>query len=168
MSEKSNSPINDEITVVQNKENLFHLSLHEITCINKLFPYGYKIVDETDKDIQQYLRHKRNQERKLKKKKHPSPQQIIIDRKKLTEKIRLLPDEQLKGILNIIDLKKEAIEQEGFYELDIESLNQERLLELQKYVKSCLKSTGYSIPARYLEEFKKNKNDIKEENFETI
>ena len=168
MSEKSNSPINDDITIAQNKENLFHLTPAEITKINKLIPNGYKIVDETDKDIQQYLRHKRIQEKKLKKKKCPSTKQVIIDKKKLTENIRHLPEEQLKGILNIIDLKKEAIEQEGFYELDIESLNQERLLELQKYVKSCLKSTGYSIPARYLEEFKKNKNDLKEENFETI
>ena len=168
MSEKSNSPINDDITIVQNKENLFHLTPAEITYINKLFPNGYKIVDETDKDIQQFLRHKRIQERKLKKKKYPSPQQIIIDRKKLTEKIRLLPDEQLKGILNIIDLRNEIIEQKEFYELNIESLNQERLLELQKYVRSCFKSAGDSIPARYLEEFKKNKSDYKEENIETI
>ena len=168
MSEKSNSPINDDITVVQNIENLFHLSLLEMSCINKLFPYGYKIVDETDKDIQQFLRYKRIQEKKLKKKKYPSPKHIIIDRKKLTENIRRLPDEQLKGILNIIDLKNEVIEQKEFYELNIESLNQERLLELQRYVRSCFKSAGDSIPLRYLEEFKKNKNDFKEENLETI
>ena len=70
--------------------------------------------------------------------------------------------------MNLIDLKKEATEQKEFYELDIESLNYNRLHEIQSYVKSCFKSAGDSIPTRYVEEFKKKKNDKKEENLETV
>ena len=165
MSEKSNSPI---IITESTKLNLFHLTLSEIANINKLMSYGYKIVDETDKDIQIFLKKKRIQERKLKKKKFTSPKQIIIDKKKLTEKIRHLPEDQLKGIINLIDTKKEAVEHNEFYEIDIETLSHERLIELQKYVKSCNKSAGNSIPARYVEEFKKNKRDNTDENLETI
>ena len=168
MSENNTSSININISEVKNKENIFYLSIPEIENINKLFPYGYKLVDEKDKDIQQYLKKKRIQEKKLKRRKCPATKQVLIDKKKLTEKIRRLPDEQLKGILNIIDLKNEATEQKEFYELDIESLNYNRLLEIQKYVKSCFKSAGDSIPTRYVEEFKKKANDKKDENLETI
>ena len=150
------------------KENLFYLTIPEMASINKLLSYGYKLVDETDKDIQQYLKQKRIQEKKLKKKKYPTTKQILVDKKKLTERIRRLPDEQLKGILNLIDLKNEATEQKEFYELDIESLNHDRLIELQKYVNSCFKSAGDSIPTRYLDEFKKLKRENIEENLETV
>ena len=168
MSEKSSSPNNSNCSESLKKENIFYLSIPEMASINKLLSNGYKIVDETDKDIQQYLKHKRIQEKKLKKKKNGATKQIFVDKRKLTEKIRRLPDEQLKGILNLIDLKKEATEQKEFYELDIESLNQDRLIELQKYVRSCFKSAGDSIPVRYVEEFKKNKRDYQRENYETV
>ena len=161
----SNNNNTNEIT---KKENLFYLTIPEMTNINKLLSYGYKLVDETDKDIQQYLKKKRIQEKKLKKKKYPTIKHIIIDKKKLTEKIRRLPDEQLKGILNLIDLKKEATEQKEFYELDIESLNHDRLFEIQKYVNSCNKSAGDSIPTRYLDEFKRKERENLEENLETV
>ena len=150
------------------KENLFYLNISEMASINKLLSCGYKLVDDTDKDIQQYLKQKRIQEKKMKKKKYPTTKQVIIDKKKLTERIRRLPDEQLKGILNLIDLKKEVTEQKEFYELDIESLNPGRLFELQKYVNSCFKSSGDSIPTRYLDEFKRHKRENMEENLETI
>ena len=168
MSENNTSSNNNNTTEIKNKENLFYLSILEITNINKLFPYGYKLVDEKDRDIQQYLKQKRIQEKKMKKRKYPSTKQIFIDKKKLAEKIRRLPDEQLKGILNLIDLKKEVTEQKEFYELDIESLNYNRLFEIQKYVRSCNKSAGDSIPTRYVEEFKKKINDNKPENLETV
>ena len=168
MSENNTSSINNNTTEIKNKENLFYLSILEITNINKLFPYGYKLVDEKDRDIQQYLKQKRIQEKKMKKRKYPSTKQIFIDKKKVAEKIRRLPDEQLKGILNLIDLKKEVTEQKEFYELDIESLNYNRLFEIQKYVRSCNKSAGDSIPTRYVEEFKKKINDNKPENLETV
>ena len=167
MSEDNNSH-NNNTNEITKKENLFYLTIPEMTNINKLLSYGYKLVDETDKDIQQYLKQKRIQEKKLKKKKYPAVKQIIIDKKKLTEKIRRLPDEQLKGILNLIDLKKEATEQKEFYELDIESLNHDRLFEIQKYVNSCNKSAGDSIPTRYLDEFKRKERENLEENLETI
>ena len=167
MSEDNNSH-NNNTNEITKKENLFYLTIPEMTNINKLLSYGYKLVDETDKDIQQYLKQKRIQEKKLKKKKYPAVKQIIIDKKKLTEKIRRLPDEQLKGILNLIDLKKEATEQKEFYELDIESLTHDRLFEIQKYVNSCNKSAGDSIPTRYLDEFKRKERENLEENLETI
>ena len=167
MSEDNNSH-NNNTNEITKKENLFYLTIPEMTNINKLLSYGYKLVDETDKDIQQYLKKKRIQEKKLKKKKYPTIKHIIIDKKKLTEKIRRLPDEQLKGILKLIDLKKEATEQNEFYELDIESLNHDRLFEIQKYVNSCNKSAGDSIPTRYLDEFKRKERENLEENLETI
>ena len=64
--------------------------------------------------------------------------------------------------------KKFNLSRWKFYELDIESLNYNRLHEIQSYVKSCFKSAGDSIPTRYVEEFKKKKNDRKEENLETV
>ena len=164
MSEKGSMQV---IPLETTKLNLFHLTLPEIAGINKLMAYGYKLVDETDKDIQQYLKQKRIQERKLRKK-FQTPKQIVIDKKKLTEKIRHLPEDQLKGIINLIDIKKEAVEYNEFYEIDIETLSHERLVELQKYVRSCFKSAGDSIPVRYMEEFKKNKKENQDENLETV
>ena len=79
-----------------------------------------------------------------------------------------MPEEQLKGILNLIDKKNEAVEKDGFFELDVDKLSEERLRELEKYVRSCLKSSGNLIPTRYQDEFKKNKKENIEENIETV
>ena len=169
MSE-SNDTNNNNIDI-NNKPIVFYLTLREIEQINKLLSYGYKIVDENDKDIKQYIKHKRLLEKKIKKKKlHPfhTKQIPAIDKKKLSDNIRCLPEEQLKGILNLIDIKTEAIEKKGFFELDIDKLKDERLRELEKYVRSCLKSSGNLIPTRYQDEFKKNKKENNEENEETI
>ena len=167
MSEQSITNNNNDTA---NYPNIFYLSLPEIARINKLLSYGYKIVEETDKDIQQFIKHKRLQEKKMKKKKiHPfhTKQVSVIDKKKLSDNIRCLPEEQLKGILNLVDKRTEAIEKEGFFELDIDKLSQERLRELEKYVRSCLKSSGNLIPTRYQDEFKKIKKE-NEENEETV
>ena len=167
MSEQNIINNNTDIT---NNPTIFYLSLPEIAKINKLLSYGYKIVEETDKDIQQFIKHKRLQEKKIKKKKlHPfhTKQVSEIDKKKLSDNIRCLPEEQLKGILNLVEKGTEAIEKEGFFELDIGNLSQERLRELEKYVRSCLKSSGNLIPIRYQDEFKKIKKE-NEENEETV
>ena len=168
MSLINNNSNNSENT---NKPIIFHLSLKEIEQLNKLLSYGYKIIDESDKDIQQYIKNKRNQENKTKKKKlHPfhTKQVTSIDKKKLSDNIRGLPEEQLKGILNLIDKKNEAVEKDGFFELDVDKLSEERLRELEKYVRSCLKSSGNLIPTRYQDEFKKIKKENVEENEETF
>ena len=147
-----------------NKPTIFYLSLIEIEKINKLLSYDYKVVDENDKDIQQYIKNKRAQEIKLNKKKlYPfhTKQISSIDKKKLSDNIRGLPEEQLKGILNLIDKKNEAVEKDGFFELDIDTLSEVRLRELEKYVRSCLKSSGNDIPTRYQDEFKKIKKENK-------
>ena len=154
-----------------NKPQIFYLTLEEIFQLNKLLSYGYKIIDETDKDIQIFIKNKRMQENKTKKKKlHPFHTKHVscIDKKKLSDNIRGLPEEQLKGILNLIDKKNEAVEKEGFFELDVEKLSEERLRELEKYVRSCLKSSGNLIPTRYQDEFKRIKKENNEENEETI
>ncbi len=168
MSETNNSINNLDIV---NKPRIFYLSLIEIEKINKLLSYDYKIVDENDKDIQQYIKNKRAQEIKLNKKKlHPfhTKQISSIDKKKLSDNIRGLPEEQLKGILNLIDKKNEAVEKDGFFEIDIDTLSEVRLRELEKYVRSCLKSSGNDIPTRYQDEFKKIKKENNEENEETV
>ena len=170
MSETKNVNTNNN-SDINNKPNVFYLSLLEIEKINKLLSYNYKIVDESDKDIQQYIKNKRAQEQKINKKKlHPfhTKQISSIDKKKLSDNIRSLPEEQLKGILNLIDKKKEAVEKEGFFELDIDALSETRLRELEKYVRSCLKSSGNLIPTRYQDEFKKIKKEHNEENEETV
>ena len=154
-----------------NKPQIFYLNLEEIFQLNKLLSYGYKIIDETDKDIQIFIKNKRMQENKTKKKKlHPFHTKHVscIDKKKLSDNIRGLPEEQLKGILNLIDKKNEAVEKEGFFELDVEKLSEERLRELEKYVRSCLKSSGNLIPTRYQDEFKRIKKENTEENEETV
>ncbi len=168
MSENNNTNNNSDIN---SKPNIFYLSLLEIEKINKLLSYNYKIVDENDKDIQQYIKNKRAQEIKLNKKKlHPfhTKQISSIDKKKLSDNIRGLPEEQLKGILNLIDKKNEAVEKDGFFEIDIDTLSEVRLRELEKYVRSCLKSSGNDIPTRYQDEFKKIKKENNEENEETV
>ena len=52
-----------------NKPQIFYLTLEEIFQLNKLLSYGYKIIDESDKDIQIFIKNKRMQENKTKKKK---------------------------------------------------------------------------------------------------
>ena len=166
----SNDTNNNNIDTA-NQPIVFYLTLPEIENINKKLSYGYKIVDESDKDIQQFIKQKRQPEKKNKKKKlHPfhTKQIPAIDKKRLSDNIRCLPEEQLKGILNLIDIKTEAIEKKGFFELDIDKLKDERLRELEKYVRSCLKSSGNLIPTRYQDEFKKNKKENNEENEETV
>ena len=63
MSENNISQNNPDL--LKNK-NLFYLIISEIISLNKLLSYDYKLVYETDKDIQHYLKQKRIQERKLK------------------------------------------------------------------------------------------------------
>ena len=46
---------------------------------------------------------------------------------------------------------------------NVENLNHDRLVKLQKYVRSCFKTAGDSIPARYLDEFKRNKMENQDE-----
>ena len=147
------------------------MTLPEIEKINKLISYGYKIVDENDKDIQQYLKNKRLQENKTKKKKllqFHTKQISLIDKKKLSDNIRGLPEEQLKGILNLIDKRTEVTDKKGFFELNVDKLSEVRLRQLEKYVRSCLKSSGNLIPTRYQDEFKKIKKENIDEYEETV
>ena len=74
---------------------------------NSYFKIEESKFKEKDKDIQIFIKNKRMQENKTKKKKlHPFHTKHVscIDKKKLSDNIRGLPEEQLKGILNLIDI----------------------------------------------------------------
>jgi Mg-chelatase subunit ChlI len=88
------------------------------------------------------------------------------DKMALANYIRCLPEDQLKGIINLLDKNSEVEIKKGYYELDIEKLSDHKLRELEKYVKSCMKSSKNFIPLRYKEEFNSRKKIEKEKNKE--
>ena len=88
------------------------------------------------------------------------------DKMSLANFIRCLPEDQLKGIINLLDKESEVEKKKGFYELDIEKLSDHKLRELEKYVKSCMKSSKNFIPLRYQDEFNQKKKFEKEKNKE--
>lgn len=79
------------------------------------------------------------------------------DKMVLANYIRNLPEEQLKGFVKLFDEGSEIDKKNEYIEIDIEKLSTNKLREVEKYVKSCMKSTKTFIPARYKEEFQKNK-----------
>ena len=88
------------------------------------------------------------------------------DKMALANYIRCLPEDQLKGIINLLDKNSEVEIKKGYYELDIEKLSDHKLRELEKYVKSCMKSSKNFIPLRYQDEFNQKKKFEKEKNKE--
>lgn len=90
----------------------------------------------------------------------------VKEKSTLANYIRGLPEDQLKGLVNLLDEETEMDKRKGYFEVDIEKLSNSRLREIEKYVKSCMKSTKNFIPARYLEEFEHKKKKEKEEHSE--
>ena len=80
----------------------------------------------------------------------------IKEKSILANHIRNLPNDQLKGLLNLLDKDKEMNKKKEYYEVDLDKLTVERLREVEKYVKSCMKSSKNLVPARYQEEFEQN------------
>ena len=80
----------------------------------------------------------------------------IKEKSTLANHIRNLPNDQLKGLLNLLDKNKEMHKKKEYYEVDLDKLTVERLREVEKYVKSCMKSSKNLVPARYQEEFEQN------------
>ena len=152
----------------------FLLSPLDCLLINKQMMNGYKLVLENDPEIQQYLKIQKRKLKKIKKQKNPFIKREISlkDKENLANSIRFLPEEQLKGIKNVIDLKKESENKDGFYELDISKLSDENIRKLEDYVKSCKRSTKTFIPARFKKkevELNEVKNDSdKKEKIENI
>ena len=78
------------------------------------------------------------------------------DKMVLANYIRNLPEDQLKGFVNLFDESSEIDKKKEYIEIDIEKLSTNKLREIEKYVKSCMKSTKTFVPARYKEEFQNN------------
>jgi hypothetical protein len=64
----------------------------------------------------------------------------------LGNNIRSLPPEQLKGIVNILSDSLVIDPKKRFFEFDIETLDNRKLRELEKYVKGCMKKPTNNTP----------------------
>ena len=112
--------------------NEFYLSPLDCLLINHKISERYKLVPINNTDtIKTIIKKKRKKFRKINKKR------IYLEKLKiLFNKIHKLSETQL-SILNLIDVKKEGIEQNGFFELDISKLDKESFKKLKHYVENC-------------------------------
>jgi hypothetical protein len=80
----------------------------------------------------------------------PSDKPMTMQEKNLLgNSIRSLPPDQLKGIVNILSESLVIDPKKRFFEFDIETLDNRKLRELEKYVKNCTKkNTTTTKPAR--------------------
>ena len=122
MCENNDSKINNE----------FYLSPLDCLLINLKISDRYKLVPKNNLEIKTIIKKKRKKFRKIKKNGLYSEKLQI-----LFNKIHKLSENQLKGIINIIDVKKEGIEQKGFFELDISKLGKDSFKKLKHYVENC-------------------------------
>ena len=67
----------------------------------------------------------------------------ITEKNLLGSKIRMLSQEQMKGIINILSDQYSIENNSKFFEFDIESLSTKKLRELEKYVKKEKWDTDY-------------------------
>ena len=114
------------------KINEFYLSPLDCLLINLKISDRYKLVPKNNLEIKTIIKKKRKKFRKIKKNGLYSEKLQI-----LFNKIHKLSENQLKGIINIIDVKKEGIEQKGFFELDISKLGKDSFKKLKHYVENC-------------------------------
>jgi len=71
----------------------------------------------------------------------------IQEKNSLGNSIRNLNPDQLKGIVNILTDSLVIDGSNKFFEFDIETLSTRKLRELEKYVKSCIKTKGHTKQA---------------------
>lgn len=64
----------------------------------------------------------------------------ITEKNQLGTNIRMLNPEQLKGIIKLLSDSLNIDQNSKYFEFDIESLNNKKLRDLEKYVKQCLKN----------------------------
>lgn len=69
----------------------------------------------------------------------------ITEKNILGNKIRMLSQDQMKGIINILSEHCPIDNNSKYFEFDIETLSTRKLRDLEKYVKKCLKSS-ISVP----------------------
>jgi hypothetical protein len=80
----------------------------------------------------------------------------IKEKSELANLIRSISEKQLKGIINLLE-EKDLIKKEGYYELDLENIDNAKLNEIDIYVRRCRRSPSYDIPISYKGQFKKKK-----------
>ena len=68
----------------------------------------------------------------------------IIEKKALGDKIRMLNQDQMKGIINILSDQCSLENNSRYFEFNIDTLPTKKLRDLEKYVKRCLKNTSNS------------------------
>ena len=122
-----------------------------------------QLYEKTKKEIEEMQKNIISQNKNISINDKPMTQK---DKMALANYIRCLPEDQLKGIINLLDKDSEVEKKKGYYELDIEKLSDHKLRELEKYVKSCMKSSKNFIPLRYQDEFNQKKKFEKEKNKE--
>ena len=76
------------------------------------------------------------------------------EKAELANLIRSISEKQLEGIIYLLE-KKDLIKKEGYYELDLENMDNTKLNEIDIYVRRCRRSPSYEIPNSYKIQFKK-------------
>ena len=114
--------------------NEFFLSPIDVLLINKKMDNKYKLVELKELPIKKIVKKKR---KKLRKIKIPKKENFLEKIQLLFNKINKLNIQQIKGILDVIDVQKEGVELNGFYELDISKLDMDSFKKLKLYVENC-------------------------------
>ena len=112
--------------------NEFYLSPLDCYLINKQMNNKYKLIEVKELPIKKIVNKKRKKIKKIQK-----MENFLEKVQLLLKKINKLNFHQLKGIVDVIDLQKEGIEREGFYELDISKLDNDSFKKLKDYVEKC-------------------------------
>ena len=112
--------------------NEFYLSPLDCYLINKQMNNKYKLIEVKDLPIKKIVKKKRKKLKKIQK-----MENFLEKVQLLLKKINKLNFHQLKGIVDVIDLQKEGIEREGFFELDISKLDSVSFKKLKDYVENC-------------------------------
>ena len=135
----------------------------------------YQLISDDNKEFRKLLKQKKKPSEKIHEKSKNTARSILLnkktnnkkmsvnDKRNLTNNIKCLSEEQLKAIIYLLK-ENEFVEREGFYEFDVNYLSSERLKDLDKYVKSCMKTSKDNIPPKYADEFNKKKQNIDERN----
>lgn len=166
LNSKSND-IYEYIIQLENKIQLFKSAKELLDDLNNFFnDYSAKIEDNCDskhkiqnvlniiKDIQDEI-HDYNQRNK-ENKNVPLKYKPMTTKEKsnLVSNIRALPKSQLQGLIIFMNKDEEYIEKTGFYEIDVEKLEANKLRVIEKYVNCCRKTNGNDIPDKYKEKYK--------------
>lgn len=85
----------------------------------------------------------------------------ITEKNVLGNNIRLLSNDQLRGIIQILSDQYSAGKNGKYFEFDIESLPNKKLRDLDKYVRGCLKNKSSRPDERSVKQEKEKYNKLK-------